>query len=317
VQKTVIALGFFDGLHLGHAALLRRAAEVAWQIGATPAMLTFDTHPDELAAGIAVPLITSPEERAAIARELFGIDNMIVLHFDEELRATPWEKFLDELIAEFGAVHFVAGYDFRFGSRAEGTAEKLQRKILEIHNSTDPRMGCDIIPPVLLDGQTVSSTLIRQMLAAGQIEAANRFLGHTYRLTDTVKFGYKLGRTLGTPTINMAFPPHTLAPKHGVYATRLKIEDEREYRYAVTNVGIRPTVSNSNEVSVESHILEFDRIVYGKRVKLEFLRFIREERKFDNLSDLKSQIQKDIVEVRGQMAEGRWQILPPSQNVVA
>jgi riboflavin kinase/FMN adenylyltransferase len=298
VQKTVIALGFFDGIHLGHAALLRRTVEIAWQTGATPAMMTFDTHPDELIGDSAVPLLTSPEERARLVQELFGIDNIIALRFDENLRNMPWEDFIDWLISDFGAVYFVVGHDFRFGQRAEGNAEKLIAKIEEVRSTRDPRVGCDVISAVKLNGVTVSSTHIRKLLLDGEIAAANGFFGHTYRLTDTVKFGYRLGRTIGAPTINMRFPPGVLVPKHGVYATRLRIEDEYGIRYAVTNVGSRPTVASGSDVTVESYILDFDRVVYGKRVQLEFLDFVREERKFDGIDELKAQIALDAERVR-------------------
>ncbi|MDR0818900.1 MAG: riboflavin biosynthesis protein RibF, partial [Oscillospiraceae bacterium] len=202
MQKTVIALGFFDGIHIGHAALLKRTVEAAWQIGATPAMMTFDTHPDELIGDKAVPLLTSPEERASLVREMFGIDNIIVLRFDENLKNMPWEDFIDWLIEDFGAVRFVVGHDFRFGQRAEGDAEKLTAKIEEVRRTRDPRIGCDVIPAVTLNGVTVSSTQIRKLLLDGDLKSATDFLGHTHRLTDTVRFGYRLGRTIGAPTIN-------------------------------------------------------------------------------------------------------------------
>jgi riboflavin kinase/FMN adenylyltransferase len=292
VRKTVIALGFFDGIHLGHAALLRRTSDVATAIGAEPAMLTFDTHPDELIGDVVIPLLTSQEERAAIVQEEFGIRTMISLRFDEELRNMEWEAFADRLIADFGASHFVVGHDFRFGRSAYGNSAKLMAHCARLG------IGCDVIPAVTLDGITVSSTYIRALLIDGQAERAVRFIGRPHRLTDTVRFGYRLGRTIGAPTINMKFEPGVLIPKHGVYASRLRIEDDPSTYFAATNIGRRLTVADTSDVTVESFILDFDRIVYGKRVTLEFLRFLRPELKFDSLDALKAQIAADVDAVR-------------------
>jgi riboflavin kinase/FMN adenylyltransferase len=297
-HKTVIALGFFDGLHIGHAELLKRVFEVGWQNGATPTMMTFDTHPDELVGRTAVPLLTSPDERAAIAGEYFGIENIIALHFDEDIRRMPWQDFLEWLHEDFGAIGFVVGHDFRFGANAEGSADKLCQWVDQIRGTRDPRVSGYIVPAVTVDGEIVSSTLIRKFLTEGDIERANRLLGRRHRVTDIVRSGYRLGRTIGAPTINMRFPKGVIVPKRGVYATRLRIEDDPALYRAVTNIGVRPTVSEREEVTIESYVLDFDRQVYGKRVRVEFERFIRPEQSFKNLDELKLQIERDIQTVR-------------------
>jgi riboflavin kinase/FMN adenylyltransferase len=297
-HKTVIALGFFDGLHIGHAVLLKRVFEIGWQNGASPAMMTFDTHPDEIVGRSAIPLLTSPEERAAIAREYFGIENIIALHFDENIRRMSWRDFLEWLHEDFGAVGFVVGHDFRFGANADGSAEKLCQWVDEIRGTRDPRVSGYVVPAVTLDGETVSSTLIRRLLSEGSIERANLFLGRRHRVTDVVRAGYRLGRTIGAPTINMKFPKGVIVPKRGVYATRLLIEGDPVLYRAVTNIGVRPTVSAEDEVTIESYVLDFDRQVYGKRVRVEFERFIRSERMFANLEELKLQIARDVQAVR-------------------
>jgi riboflavin kinase/FMN adenylyltransferase len=292
-KKTVIALGFFDGIHLGHSKLLSRTEKLADELGAEPAMLTFDSHPDELTGIEQIPLITSPEERADLVRELYGIENVIALRFDETLRRMHWTDFAEWLVRDFGAVHFIVGYDFTFGYKAEGTARKLRNWCF----MQEPKLVCDIIPAVAIDGITVSSTYIRKLLLDGDISRANRFLGHRHRLTDVVRFGFALGRTIGTPTINMLFPKGVIIPKFGVYATEIHI-DGISHR-GVTNIGKRPTVSSSDTVSVETFILDFDQMVYGKLVTLEFAEFIREEQKFNNIEALKAQIERDIETVRG------------------
>lgn len=290
--KKAIALGFFDGVHRGHAELLKKTTEAAKLLGASPAVMTFDVSPDRIVSGEKIGLITSPEERAEIIRRYFGIEEIIVLNFDDNLMHMNWQDFLLWLVRDFNAVHFVVGYDFKFGYKGEGNARKLAQKCAELG------LGCDIVPQVMIDGVRVSSTYIRELLEKGHMEKAREFLGHPHSLTDIVRFGYKLGSKMGTPTINMKFPENVLVPAHGVYATTVQIEDEKATRYAVTNIGVRPTVGGAGDVSVESYILDFDRNIYGRRVRLEFYKMLRPEKKFSSVEELKEQIIKDAQEVR-------------------
>lgn len=292
MRKRVIALGFFDGVHVGHAALINKAKERAQQCGALPALLTFDSHPASMITGKKTPLICSAEDRAETVRRFFGVDEIISVRFDDEMMHMPWESFVRWLAEDFDAVHLVAGHDYHFGWRGEGNPEKLRQKCSQIG------LGCDIVPRVEIDGVTVSSTYIRSLIESGNMEQANRYLGHPHALTDTVRFGYRLGRKLGTPTINMQFADGVLVPAHGVYASRLMIEGEDIQRVSVTNVGVRPTVGNGDNTSVESYILDYDGNIYGKRVRLEFMSFIRPERKFAGMDELKAQIHADTLSVR-------------------
>ena len=285
--KRVVALGFFDGVHIGHAALLRRARERAEELGAEPAMLTFDSHPDLLVTGSPVQLINSPADRAYIVEHCFGIKDIITVHFDESTMHMHWQTFAEWIAHDYGAVHFVAGHDFRFGDRGEGTAEKLRAL------GAERGFGCDIMPEVTLDGVTVSSTYIRGLIAEGNIREANRFLGHPHLLTGTVRHGFRLGRTLGTPTINMRFEDNVIVPRHGVYAARLRLADEEEYYPAVTNIGVRPTVSGGSAVSVESYLIGFDREVYDRQAICELYNFMRPEMKFSSLEELGARIKAD------------------------
>lgn len=290
-EKNVVALGFFDGVHIGHAALLNKVNERARQFGVSPAVLSFDAHPDTIVFGREIPLINSMDGRAELMKRLFGIEKNFVVHFDEKKMHQPWQQFIQNLITESNAVHFVVGHDFHFGYKGEGTAEKL------CQYGQEHGVGCDVIPAVKLDGIIVSSTVIRQLLEEGKVEEANRFLGHPHTLTDTVHEGFRLGRTIDFPTINMRFPEGTLVPKHGVYVAKAFF-DEREYG-AVTNVGIRPTVAgNSSAVSVESFILDYSGDLYGQNVRLEFMSFIRPEKKFDSVAELKAQIARDAESAR-------------------
>ena len=203
----------------------------------------------------------------------------------------PWKEFIDSLIAELNIAWIVVGHDFCFGYKGEGTVARL-REYCEGRG-----IGCDIIPALSVDGRVVSSTYIRELIADGDIETANRFLGHPHTLSDTVHSGYHLGTDLGAPTINMYFPDGVLVPRHGVYATRVIIEDGSGY-IAVTNVGVRPTVSSSGRVSVESHLLDYSGNLYGRQARVEFYAFLRGEVKFGSYEELAAQIKKDAASAR-------------------
>lgn len=290
-MKRVIALGFFDGVHRGHGELLKKTRQRAEEIGAMPSVLSFDVHPDTLVFKKKVPLINSAIGREDIIRRYYGIDNVVFLHFNQHVMHMPWKEFIDSLIAELNIAWIVVGHDFCFGYKGEGTAARL-REYCEGRG-----IGCDIIPALSVDGRIVSSTYIRELIADGDIETANRFLGHPHTLSDTVHSGYHLGTDLGAPTINMYFPDGVLVPRHGVYATRVIIEDGSGY-IAVTNVGVRPTVSSSGRVSVESHLLDYSGNLYGRQARVEFYAFLRGEVKFGSYEELAAQIKKDAASAR-------------------
>ncbi len=290
-MKRVIALGFFDGVHRGHGELLKKTRQRAEEIGAMPSVLSFDVHPDTLVFKKKVPLINSAIGREDLIRRYYGIDNVVFLHFNQHVMHMPWKEFIDSLIAELNIAWIVVGHDFCFGYKGEGTAARL-REYCEGRG-----IGCDIIPALSVDGRVVSSTYIRELIADGDIETANRFLGHPHTLSDTVHSGYHLGTDLGAPTINMYFPDGVLVPRHGVYATRVIIEDGSGY-IAVTNVGVRPTVSSSGRVSVESHLLDYSGNLYGRQARVEFYAFLRGEVKFGSYEELAAQIKKDAASAR-------------------
>ena len=284
--KRAIALGFFDGVHIGHGALLEKTKERAAQSGASPAVLSFDVHPDNLIFGRETPLINSAEDRTDVIRRIYGIDDVVFLHFNRALMEMPWREFIENIISQLNIGWIVVGHDFCFGYKGEGTARRLKDYCLA-HD-----IGCDIIPPVMLDGRVVSSTYIRSLIAQGDMEQARRYLGHPYFLTNTVCSGYHLGTKMGTPTTNIFFPQGVLVPRHGVYVTRVVLQDGRSYA-AATNVGVRPTVSNSARANVESHILDFSGNLYGQKARVEFYSFIRPEMKFDDVQILSSHIKHD------------------------
>lgn len=289
--KRVIALGFFDGVHKGHGALLRRVAERARERNAVPAAFTFDTHPESLILGRATPLLSTTADRADLMRRLYGIQDVIVAHYDREMMKTPWEDFItDYLVRDCGAVHVVAGHDFRFGYRGEGNPERLKQKCRELG------LGCDIIHPVVQEGITVSSTYIRTLVAQGEMERAREFLGHPHTLSETVAHGKKLGSALGFPTVNLSIPEGVVVPALGVYATRVLVDGQPHM--AVTNVGSRPTVDDGDKLTVEGFLLDFSGDLYDKTVRIEFYKFLRPEEKFADLDALRREIARNVEQTR-------------------
>ena len=292
MNRTVIALGFFDGVHRGHGALLEMTVRRARELDAVPAAFTFDRPPKEVVTGRPVGLINTSEDRRDLMQRLYGIRQVIIAPFDNAMMTMPWQEFIDRLlVGTYGAVHLVAGHDYHFGHRNQGDPQKLQARCRELG------IGCDIIPQVTLDGITVSSTYIRTLVEAGDVERAAEFLGHRHCLSRTVEHGQRIGRTIGIPTVNLTMPPHVLVPAHGVYITRVYLPDGRSFA-GVTNVGTRPTVSDSDAVSVETFLLDFDGDLYGQTIRLDFCRRLRGERKFASLEDLRQQIQQNITQTR-------------------
>ena len=289
-MKRVIALGFFDGVHLGHQALMKKTRERAAALGAVPSVISFDQHPDTLVRGVPVPLINSVAGRKELIGRIGGIDDVIMIHFDERFMHTPWQDFLRIVKEELGAVHLVIGYDFCCGWRGEGTAARIAQWCAE------NGLGCDAIGKVVLDGVTVSSTYIRSLVADGEMEKADRYLGHPHVLIDTVGYGYRIGRQIGAPTINTRIPVGVIVPRHGVYATRVWLPDGAHA--AVTNIGVRPTFGEGNELTVESNILDFSGDLYGAQIRLEFFAFLRDERRFESAEALRVEIEKNIEQTR-------------------
>lgn len=286
-EKTIYALGFFDGVHLGHQALLRSCRELAQKAGCLAGVVTFSTHPDTLVSGQTPALINTEKDREQLLFS-YGMDKVVSLPFDKALMTTHWSDFLGQLIAGDGA-GFVCGSDFRFGAGGSGTAKELEGfcKAKEIPYC--------VVPQQLLDGVRVSSTHIRCLLEEGKIEETNRFLGHPYILTGTVVTGRGLGKTWGIPTANIQLPEELIRPKLGVYAGMVGVED-KSYK-AVINIGNRPTVGG-HHVTVEAWLLDFEGDLYGKTVTVSLLHFLRPEKKFPNVEDLQKEIQKNAGKAR-------------------
>ena len=293
--RRVIALGFFDGVHLGHGALLRAVAEAADRLEARPCAFTFDRHPGGAITGEQVPLLSTVEDRVWLMRRWYGIQEVVVASFDA-MQRMPWQDFVTQYLAkELGVVHVVAGHDFHFGYMGKGNPERLRTLCAQLG------IGCDIIGKVERDGITISSTYIRTLVAQGEMERAMEFLGHPHTLTNTVARGKHLGSTLGFPTVNLQFPAGVLIPAHGVYACKVCFENG-ESHMAVTNVGTRPTVDDGDRVNVEGFILDFQGDLYGKNVRMEFYHRLRGEQKFPSLEALREEVMRNAQETRAYFA---------------
>lgn len=281
-NKTIYALGYFDGVHCGHQALLAACAALSNSQNCQSGAVTFIGHPQQLISGKPVSLISTPPDRRKLLSG--NVDTVVELAFTESLMAMPWQDFLNMLTIEYGAAGFVCGSDFRFGRKGDGTARLLQ----EYCQTKD--LVCSVIPQQYLDGIRISSTHIRSLLENGNLTDACRFLGHPHTLTGIVQRGKQLGRTIGFPTANLPYPEELVKLPYGVYACRATV-DGRAFD-AITNIGTRPTVAGEN-VTVETHLLNFSGDLYGKEITLEFLEFIRPEQKFESLAALQKQIAKD------------------------
>lgn len=287
MHRRIFALGFFDGVHLGHQALLETCVAMAQEMDAAPAAITFDRHPQSLFIPNPPALINRNADRDALLRR-FGVEYIHRLTVSEEVMSTNWGRFLEALL-EDGACGFVCGDDFRFGHKGEGDIHKLEAFCRE------RGLPCVIVPEQTLDGVRISSTHIRHLIETGEMEEAEKFLGHRHLLSGEVVSGRKIGRTIGVPTANILIPEGVVLPNLGVYACTCRIG--RHQYAAVTNIGSRPTVEG-HQVRAESWILDFEGDLYGKEITLEFHKFLRPEVKFESLAALQVQIHADAAQTR-------------------
>jgi riboflavin kinase/FMN adenylyltransferase len=290
--KYCVAIGFFDGVHLGHQQILRQTVSDARQHEASALVVTFDQHPNSVVAPSRVPpLIYSLNLRLRTIESL-GADALWLVHFDEAFSRRTGEEFVRELVGSFGAIKSVCvGADFAFGYKRGGNVELLKRLGAQLHFAVHGMAA------VALDGQIVSSTRIRQAIATGDLDSASQMLGRAYSLAGTVVKGDGMGRKLGIPTANLDVAGLALPP-NGVYAARAAVGG-KSWR-AVLNIGLRPTLKNPNpHLQVEAHLLDFEGDLYGQELELEFVDRLRDEQKFPSLEELQEQIKRDIAEARG------------------
>ena len=284
-RPTVLTLGVFDGLHLGHQKIMQTVVERAAAVGAVSTAITFDPHPRAvLHPETAPPLLQTLDQRLA-AFEVLGIEQAIVIRFNKDFAAQEAEDFLRNVVCErLQAKEVYLGKGFEFGKNRRGNIELL-RKI-----SAELGFFADEVPEVRLRGRRISSSKIRELLSQGKVNLARRMLGRPYGIEGQIIHGAQRGRIIGFPTANLR-PRNRVVPKFGVYATATLINGE--WRRSITNVGVRPTFENEAEPSIESYIFDFEGNLYGDVLRVRFLHRIRDERKFSGIDELKAQIQKD------------------------
>lgn len=288
MDSYIYALGFFDGVHAGHQALLNACKKLAASNHCLTGVITFASHPDALVLGNSPKLINTPEDRELLLYG-FGMDRVVTLPFDRKMCSTHWSDFLDMLQQEYGAAGFVCGDDFRFGSKGLGTPTLLAGYC------SSRQLPCSVVPEQVIRGTRVSSSHIRNLLEQGDMKQAVEFLGHPHLLSGTVVPGKQLGRTIGIPTANLRLPDHLAAPRFGVYACLAKV-DGHAYP-AVTNVGTRPTVEGAG-ITVEPWLLDFDGDLYNHHLVLEFYEFVRPERRFESLDALRQEVLRNARQTR-------------------
>jgi riboflavin kinase/FMN adenylyltransferase len=282
-----LAVGEFDGVHLGHREVIRGADTV----------LTFEPHPRAVIAPDAAPKLLTPIDVKADLIAGLGVRELVVIPFDESFAAQSPQAFIDRVLIEgLGAERVSVGDNFRFGAKAQGDAPLLQAQ-----EAFETR----VVPLVEVDGEIVSSTHVRGLIVAGDLEQANRFLGSPYELRGLVVHGDKRGRDLGYPTANLV-PDNALCyPGHGVYACRAAVraggDGDGEWRSypAATNVGVRPTFVTGRGVLIEAYLIDFEGDLYGQELRLTFLQRLRGERRFDSVDELIEQMHADVAQARG------------------
>ena len=291
-QNPIVTIGMFDGVHAGHREILRQMETLKQQQGGETVLLTFWPHPrvffgktDDFG------LLTTIDEKMELLEQA-GLDVCLILPFSHEFAELSPESYITEILHKgIGAKKVVIGYDHKYGKSGSGTFDLMQEYGRKLGFSVEQ------ITAYFVDSKTVSSTKVRNFISSGEIEAANRYLSYNYFLNGTVVSGRHVGRTMGFPTANLHINSDWKEiPANGVYAGFAEFEAHR-YK-AVINIGTNPTVSQENKSSIEAHVIDFQGDLYGKNIRLEFSKFIRNEQRFDSLQDLQRAITCDVEEAK-------------------
>ncbi|TCI80165.1 bifunctional riboflavin kinase/FAD synthetase [Exiguobacterium sp. SH0S1] len=288
---SVMVLGFFDGVHIGHQAVIEHAKQRAEQLDVPVTVVTFDPHPKQVLSNNAdaVRYIT-PLKRKLQRIAALGVERCLVLTFTKQLASLSPQQFVDDYLIGAGAVHVTAGFDYSYGKFGEGTMETMPYH-------ARGRFTTSVVAEQTSDGDKVSSTRIRKLLGAGSVDLASELLGAPYVICGEVIHGDARGRTIGYPTANMVMDASYVMPRLGVYATRVRLEDGRTFD-AMTNVGRRPTFYDTGDVSIESHLFDFTEDLYGQLLEIEWVHYLRDERAFDGLDSLIAQLKRDETAAR-------------------
>lgn len=290
IRDTVVVLGNFDGVHMGHRKLISRAVEVAKRKNLKSAVFTFSNHPRNLIAGrIIAQSILSQDDKIRIMKKL-GVDYVFNVPFTWDICNMSPEEFVKELlVGTFKMKHAVCGFNYHYGSKAAGNPQLLEEMGGQLGYEVD------MFEPVMINGNIVSSTFIRGLIETGQVDLCRRYMGERYQVKGEVVKGNQIGRTIGFPTVNQFLDEGMVSPSNGVYVTTCTF-DNKTYP-SITNVGVKPTIGVYKK-NVETHIFDYSGDLYGKTVVVEFLKKTRDEQKFDSFEELKEQISKDCIVAR-------------------
>ncbi len=288
---TVVTIGTFDGVHLGHQTIIRDVIERAKAIHGRSVIVTFNPHPREVIGKGPLDYLNTIEERLEYFEQL-GVDETLVVNFTYEFSQTSARSFYEEyLVKQIGVHDVVIGHDHMFGRNREGSIDILREL------GTEMGFGVYVVPGVSVQDKVVSSSLIRKCLASGNVESAAEYSGRPYSITGIVVEGDKRGRTIGFPTANVSYDvTKKLTPESGVYAVHVKIENKMYF--GMLNIGVRPTFNSNGKKMVEVHLLDFQGDVYGSTIKVSFLKRLRSEQKFNSVQELITQLQRDRLDTQ-------------------
>ena len=289
-EPRIATIGMMDGVHLGHQHVLARLVALAQARGLRPMVVTFDNLPANVLRGTNIPLLSTPEQRKALIAALFGIDDVLIQHFDRDFARLTAEEYLSELRRRFNVRALLVGFDNRLGSdrrsheQLKPIAASLGIEIIECDRLENPHHA------------EVKSTAIRALIAEGRVEEANDLLGHPFSIHGTVVEGQQIGRTIGFPTANVGLlSPELIVPCRGVYAVSVELEDLDRCLFGMCNIGTRPTITGCDAVpvTIEVNIFDFDRDIYGRAITVDFHRRLRGEQRFADIDSLKAQLNRD------------------------
>lgn len=284
---TAVCIGHFDGVHLGHQALIQDTNKRSKQLKIKSAMITFDPDPQAIISHSPTKLITTIKEKIARVA-FFGIDILYIIKFDQELANLSPDEFIEKILLKLNIQSLTCGFDFRFGQKGQGTVFTLQN-----NNSID--FPINVIDAITFENKKISSTWINELLSNGLIADVNKLLGYPFSLTGNVIKGHQVGRKINFPTANIDYDPLQSLPKIGVYVGLVKVLDE--YYKAMINVGKNPTFYDVHQITIEAHILDFDLDIYNHEIRIIFFDYLRDEVKYASAQDLIKQLDQDVISV--------------------
>ncbi|WP_082882576.1 bifunctional riboflavin kinase/FAD synthetase [Paenibacillus swuensis] len=288
-RKQVLAIGDFDGVHLGHQDVISKAVKAGNEAGVPVSVMSFHPHPREVLGQPKYASYITPLEEKMRIFESLGVDYAYVVNFTEAFAQVTPEQFIDKMLIPMNLHSIIVGFDFAFGHRGAGTVSMLRERC-------EPGIQVETVAPFLYKELKVSSTRVREALDGGLVQETADLLGRPYAVSGTVNGGDKRGRTLGFPTANLQLELPFVVPARGVYAVRAYLGDE--VLGGVMNIGVKPTFTNNTVPSLEVHLFDFDREIYGETLRVDFLAFIRSERKFNSVQEIIEQIHKDAAEAK-------------------